>query len=202
MTSISKNIHPHKFDWPYVIRLVSEKYYEHPEVLKTIDTMCELVWSRYFNFPCFNQMDREDMIQEGRLKSLKMLQLEYFNPEYSLRNFLYTGIRNEMQNFTVKFQKNPICGAENFDFDVLADNAYYEDGLEMETEILTQVFSKFSKEYLRFAPDTILALKERGFTFEKMPVSDGKTSFRSKELVSKFECLCIWQKMDSLRNLK
>ena len=192
----------YKFNWPYVTTLVMAKDFEHIEVLRTVDAICKAVYARFFNYSYHNSMDKEDILQEGRLKALRMLEADYYDPKYNLKNFLYTGVRNEMQNITARSQKNPLLtGEEDSVFESIKDVTHYDDPLFFDKNYLKIIFESLPEQFLFLVPHLVISLQDRGFVLNLGCVEcSSNLNLKSREVLSKLECLSVWLVMENLRN--
>lgn len=99
--------------------------------LKFINTVCLTVFFRHFSY-C--ELCKDDLLQEGCLGVLKLVEDKNFNIKNSALNFVYTKIRNQMSNFMQK--KNPISFSK-IDFELDRVN-FLKDNFE-EVEIYRYV---------------------------------------------------------------
>ena len=77
-----------------------------PEGLLDIVKLANIVFNKHFFYFGKNPFDREDMIQESVVGALLLLKQGTFDPSRSsLKNYLYTKMRNEMQNFVYRNKK-------------------------------------------------------------------------------------------------
>ena len=88
---------------------------------------------------------KKDLMQTGFLKAYELLNNGNYDPTMSLRNFLYTGIRNEIHNTLYHLGKIPTVSLEGLD---MYDNVvgYHQvREYEVETDVVRSVCSKFKR---------------------------------------------------------
>ena len=88
-----------------------EDYYDEEHNVRITDNgllcmkaLCEIVLNKHYSYVELSV--REDLISVGHLKILEMLNKKEFNPtRSSLKNYLYTCVRNEMGNYLYRNTK-------------------------------------------------------------------------------------------------
>lgn len=77
------------------------------EGIDDIKTLCEIVLNKHFSYVRRSGFSDEadDLMSEGYLKCIKLLRSGRFDVTKSLKNYLYTGVRNEMGNYLNRFKK-------------------------------------------------------------------------------------------------
>lgn len=100
-----------------------QKYYSDktplssPEYISALKDLCKKVYFRFFRN---HSSYKEDLLSEGLVKALSLIQSGRYNPqEGSLLTFLFTGIRNSMTNYAARIREEPFEG--EYDWDGLVD---------------------------------------------------------------------------------
>lgn len=125
-------------------------------MLDLIDNIVEVVVNSYFYWVEDFQF-REDLMQEGYLKAYELLKTGNYDPNQSLRNYLYTGVRNAMTNLNYHNNKEKHSSydvyndnIENSEYDVdfaLSTNSAFTN-YTIDMDIVTKACNKFNKRYL------------------------------------------------------
>ena len=130
-----------------------------------IDNIVEVVQKMFF-FYVYDEDTINDLKQEGYLMAYELLAKGEYDPSRSLRNYLFTGVRNAMTNFMYKKNKtkkdishDTLESAEFQDFMNVTGNDYYvgkvytrieyQIGSDITVEDLKEVTDKY-KNYLHF----------------------------------------------------
>lgn len=66
-------------------------------VYEMVENIVQVVYYTHYNYNSDPEL-KKDLMQVGFLKAYELLNNGNYDPNLSLRNFLYTGIRNEMHN--------------------------------------------------------------------------------------------------------
>nr|DAY17815.1 MAG TPA: RNA polymerase sigma factor [Caudoviricetes sp.] len=146
--------------------------------LDYISNLCNIVYSRHFDF----YDDKEDLIQEGMIKSIELLYNGNYNPDYSLKNYLYTGIRNTMKNFIYHNSKS--VPVEDVILDIVDSKMNPHELKNIDLD-----FDKFKEDnpYLSFNDSKVRStLKFLGFNIRS------EESVLYKEVLN-IVCLVIWK---------
>lgn len=121
------------------------------EGVQDLRILCDIVIKKHYNFVKYSE--REDLICEGYLTCLELLNSDKIDPTLNLFNYLYSGIRNNIHNYMLRFSREI---QTDFDFientnevSELIDDETYHRITEIKKEILENTFSKFqNKAYL------------------------------------------------------
>lgn len=132
-------------------------------MLNMIDNIVEVVVNSYFYWA--DATLREDLMQEGYLKAYELLRAGNYDPNQSLRNYLFTGIRNAMTNLSYHNNKE-----KHSSYDLYNDNVDVEMGVttnttlyEISIEQIKKSCNKYNSNYVDNVVDYINSL---GFTLE------------------------------------
>ena len=69
-----------------------------------VENIVTVVFYKYFSYVT-NEQTKQDLFQEGYLKAYELLNNGNYDPSMSLRNFIYTGVRNTMTNYMYHHKK-------------------------------------------------------------------------------------------------
>lgn len=147
--------------------------------------LCEIVLNNHYAYVAY--CDREDLVAEGMLKCIELLRKGTFDPNRaSLKNFLYTGIRNEMGNYLYRHKKEiPI---EEF-FGVSASPE------EMSITVDYRRIEEFVKPFNRgvdYTPWVIDRLEDLGFDVQRKPQRIQRQD-PTHNLTGKLVCMVLWK---------
>ena len=125
-------------------------------MLGLIDNIVEVVVNSYFYWVEDYQF-KEDLMQEGYLKAYELLKTGNYDPNQSLRNYLYTGVRNAMTNLNYHNNKEKHSSydvyndnVESSEYDVdfaISSNTPFVD-YEISMDSILKSCAKFNKNYL------------------------------------------------------
>lgn len=136
------------------MRLESNLY--SSSMLELVDNIVEVVVNSYFYWVEDYQL-KEDLMQEGYLKAYELLKTGNYDPNQSLRNYLYTGVRNAMTNYNYHAKKE-----KHSSYDVFCDNVECDkepDSIvtpsqdivikyEMDCDMVQKCCDKYNKNYI------------------------------------------------------
>lgn len=135
-------------------------------MLDLIDNIVEVVVNSYFYWVEDYQF-REDLMQEGYLKAYELLKTGNYDPNQSLRNYLYTGVRNAMTNLNYHNNKEKHSSYDVYndnvecEYDVdyaLSSNSPYVD-YNISMDRIMKSCSKFDERYVGNVIDYLKYLK-------------------------------------------
>lgn len=137
------------------LSLESNNLYSN-SMLDLIDNIVEVVVNSYFYWVEDYQF-REDLMQEGYLKAYELLKTGNYDPNQSLRNYLYTGVRNAMTNLNYHNNKekhssydvyndNVESSEYDVDFAISSNNPFVDYSIDM--DIVEKSCNKFNSSYL------------------------------------------------------
>ena len=132
-------------------------------MLNMIDNIVEVVVNSYFYWA--DATLREDLMQEGYLKAYELLRAGNYDPNQSLRNYLFTGIRNAMTNLSYHNNKE-----KHSSYDLYNDNIDIEMNVSANTtlyEISIEQIKKSCNKYNSSYVDNIIDyVNSLGFTLD------------------------------------
>lgn len=83
--------------------IVPEELYTNPErLLRNLTKLATIVLHQHYSY-VREPMLQEDLVQEALVKAIDLIQANTFDSSRSsIRNYIYTGMRNQMQNYMSK----------------------------------------------------------------------------------------------------
>lgn len=155
--------------------------------LEDLDHLCTIIINSHYSY--VNEYDKADLRQEGMIKALDLLASGAFDPTVSsLKNYLYTGLRNEMKNYLYRNTKDSPTEDE-----ILYSTKESEDQIsDIELSVATMKVFQI-KEILEKTrgiakiDKVVSSLKSMGFN-----VDYNGNSKRYKE-VDRYVALIIWE---------
>lgn len=109
-----------------------------------IENIVQVVFYTYYNYIKDPEL-KKDLFQIGYLKAYELLNNGNYDPTMSFRNFIYTGVRNEMHNALYHVNKMKTVDLEVLD---KYDNVvgYHETGEYcIELDYVKEICSKFDR---------------------------------------------------------
>ena len=79
-----------------------------------VENIVTVVFYKYFSYVT-NEQTKQDLFQEGYLKAYELLNNGNYDPSMSLRNFIYTGVRNTMTNYMYHHKKESHVDLDTLD---------------------------------------------------------------------------------------
>lgn len=157
-----------------------------------LNDLCDIVLNVHYSYVL--PVDREDLVSVGVIKALELLKAGCFDVERSsLKNYLYTGIRNEMKNYIYKNRgKDTVVDDEiltGINEDKINSIDYTDDTITISDEMLKPYLDRFSKRVDN------LEFKLKSSLFDMGFIVTGEFERKSYEEVSKIICLIIWKKL-------
>ena len=107
-------------------------------MLDLIDNIVEVVVNSYFYWVS-DAAFKQDLMQEGYLKAYELLRTGNYDPNQSLRNYLYTGVRNAMTNLNYHNNKE-----KHSSYDLYNDNIELNDYNTNELFIQHEVYVDYN----------------------------------------------------------
>lgn len=117
---------------------------ENITVYEMVDNIVQVVFYTHFSYITDQEL-RKDLWQIGYLKAYELLNNGNYDPTMSLRNFLYTGIRNEMHNTLYHLGKIPTVSLS--DLDVYENVIGYTQTRDyyVDDKVVRQIAKRFKK---------------------------------------------------------
>ena len=109
-----------------------------------IDNIVQVVFYTYYNYIKDPEL-KQDMFQTGYLKAYELLNNGNYDPTMSLRNYIFTGVRNEMHNMLYHINKVSFVDLEKLD---KYDNVvgYHDTGeYKVDTIFIKSICDKFNR---------------------------------------------------------
>lgn len=142
-----------------------------------IDNIVEVVQKMFFYY-VYDEDTLNDLKQEGYLMAYELLAKGEYDPSRSLRNYLFTGVRNAMTNFMYKKNKtkkdishDTLESAEFQDFMNVTSNDYfvgkvytrieYQTHCEITTEDIKEVTDRYTNYGKNLLEKSELKLSEK-----------------------------------------
>ena len=149
-----------------------------------IDNIVEVVLNTHYNY-ITSEETREDLMQEGYLKAYELLKTGTYDPRRNLRNYLYTGVRNAMQNYLYHDRKEDHQDITDVEIYLEAD-----DRREVKADMkqIALICEKY-KSYGDYRPIALEYLKEINLYQGIVPIFHGKLD---EVIRSAIRCEIIW----------
>lgn len=118
---------------------------EQTSILEMVENIVQVVFYTYYNYVKDPEL-KADLFQIGYLKAYELLNNGNYDPTMSFRNFIYTGVRNEMHNALYHINK-----MQTVDLDLLDkyDNVigYHETGdYNIELDFVKSLCNQFRRQ--------------------------------------------------------
>lgn len=134
-----------------------------------IDNIVEVVLNTHYNY-ITEEETRLDLMQEGYLKAYELLKMGTYDPRRNLRNYLYTGVRNAMQNYLYHDRKEDHQDLETAEIFIEAED---RRELHADMKVIAQICEKY-KSYGDYRPVALKYLKEINLYQGIVPKFHGK----------------------------
>ena len=117
---------------------------ENITIYDMIENIVSVVFYNYNNYITDPTL-KDDLFQQGYLKAYELLNNGNYDPSMSLRNYIFTGVRNEMHNMLYHINKVQMVDLEKLDkYDNIV--GYHEMGdYEVEEEFVKEICDKFKR---------------------------------------------------------
>lgn len=117
---------------------------EQTSLYEMIDNVVQVVFYTYYNYIKDSEL-KKDLFQIGYLKAYELLNNGNYDPSQSLRNFIYTGVRNEMHNTLYHLNKIQTVDLDQLDkYDNIVGYHSTTD-YSIEVKYVYDICSKFSR---------------------------------------------------------
>ena len=169
---------------------------DQTSIYEMIENIVQVVFYTYYNY-IKDQDLKEDLFQVGYLKAYELLNNGNYDPTMSFRNFIYTGVRNEIHNTLYHLNK-----IQNVDLDVLDkyDNVigYHDTGeYSIELNYVREICETF-KRYGDYFPSVANYLIDLGIV-DSTKFKEDKDSLDSKMLEG-ITTLVLWNLFEKEKN--
>lgn len=169
------------------------------EVIKQIKQLTEIVVNNHFSYVGY--YDREDLLLEGMAKALELIQEGKFDPSFyssdnpSMKNYLYTGIRNEMSNYLYRNKKELPVG--EFFGDQAQSFPILEEEYNIEFSVIKECVEKYNKRYGSYLGLVINKLESMGFVVNYKPKIIETINNYDESLLEKLVVFVLWKLRES-----
>lgn len=160
------------------------------KVIDELQQLSEIVCNNHFGYVGYH--DREDLISEGKRKALELILSKRFDPSYGspLRNFIYTGMRNEMTNYL--YSKKREYPVEEFYGDQKKSESIVLDDYRIDYNEIKEFVDRYKRRYGDYSGAIIDKLEDLGFSiFDK-----GEITYKdniNNTLLEKLVVMCVWK---------
>lgn len=167
---------------------------EQTSLLDMIENIVQVVFYTYYNYIKDPNL-KQDLFQIGYLKAYELLNNGNYDPTMSFRNFIYTGVRNEMHNTLYHINK-----IKTVDLEVLDkyDNVvgYHDTGdYIVDLELVKSITDRFYRMG-DFYPYIVNYLIDTGIVQrKKLPVNDNINN----KLLEGITSLVLWELFERTR---
>ena len=162
------------------------------QVTEEIQELAEIVYNNHYTYK--KGYDREDLIMEGIRKGIEMIKSGRYNPDYGapLRNFIYTGMRNEMTNYL--YSKKKEYPVEEFYGDQKIAPEIYVDTYEVSFNDIEDICRVFRRRWGDYKKLLIDSLEDMGFEIEDVDNDDlEEREDYDKKVLERMVVLAVWR---------
>lgn len=160
---------------------------ENYSIYDMVENIVQVVFYTHFSFVDSKEL-KEDLMQVGFLKAYELLNNGNYDPTMALRNFLYTGIRNEMHNTLYHLGKIPTSSLDVLDkYNNVVGYNQVKD-YEVDKDVIKNICNRY-KKFGDYYPIVANYLSNLGILEEKTykePIVDEK-------LVESIITLTLWE---------
>ena len=132
---------------------------EQTSIYDMIENIVQVVFYTHYNYIKDVEL-KKDLFQIGYLKAYELLNNGNYDPTMSFRNFIYTGVRNEMHNALYHINKVQTVSLDQLDkYDNVA--GYHDTGeYNIELDLVKEVCSKFKRygDYFPYVANYLIDL--------------------------------------------
>lgn len=155
-------------------------------------TLCDIVLNTHYSYVL--PVDREDLISVGMVKCLDLLRKSGFDSKRSsLKNYLYTGIRNEMKNYLYRSRKE-VIEDDDILIGINEDKSVSIEDSDSLVHINPDIVESISKRIREFPRGEVLStLRYMGFDVEE------SVEAKYYEEVEGIVCLILWEQIKKIR---
>lgn len=124
---------------------------ENITVYEMVENIVQVVFYTYYSYVTEEEL-KKDLMQQGFLKAYELLNNGNYDPTMSLRNFIFTGVRNEMHNMLYHENKIPTVDLEQLDKYENVVGYYDTREIELEKSKIKKITDIFSRNGDYFPP--------------------------------------------------
>lgn len=165
---------------------LSKEEYEY------LKEFCHLVVCK--NFPYIRAFDREDLISVGVLKCLDLIKTGRYDPcRNSLKNFLWTGVRNEITNYLYKLRRE--TPVEEVYLTSGPEKPYvFISGFYIKLVDVEEFLNRFHRRFIKMAHSVLAYLYLMEVPCE---VPDPDKIVEDVKTVGRLTCLFLWKRLEN-----
>jgi len=158
-----------------------------PDMIDDIRQLAEIVCYKHYSYVDYHK--RQDLISEGILKAVELICQGDFSPDRgALKNYLYTGMRNQMQNYLYG-SKREFPVEEFFN---------QESNLQVGQFIISikdieNFLSGFLRDKSGYLPQVVSILFEMGFEFDRSVEMKEPLEEMEGKRVERLVVLFLWE---------
>lgn len=169
---------------------------EQTSIYEMIENIVQVVFYTHYSYIKDKEL-KEDLFQIGYLKAYELLNNGNYDPSQSFRNFIYTGVRNEMHNTLYHINKVSLVNLDVLDkYDNII--GYHETG---EYSIELQYVKKLCDQFIRqgnYFPSVANYLINLGIV--ESPKLEEDRSKLDKKMLEGITTLVLWELFEKERN--
>lgn len=151
------------------------------DILKLAEIVVNIHFSGY-------NYDKDELESIAVCKALELLNSGSFDSSRaSLKNYLYSGMRNEVGNFL--FKRRKLVFWEDVDSFREEDVSCFE----IDGEVIIRTISNLGEEFLEYIPIVVKALMGMGFTVNMEVSEDENMETKEEKTLEKLLCLILWE---------
>ena len=161
---------------------------EQASLYEMIENIVQVVFYSYYSYIKEPEL-KKDLFQIGYLKAYELINNGNYDPSMSFRNFIYTGVRNEMHNTLYHINKIKTVDLEQLD---KYDNVvgYHDTGdYFIDTLFIKSITNKFNR-YGNYFPTVINYLIDLGLISKSKLKED---PFIDTNLTEGIITLVLWE---------
>lgn len=169
---------------------------ENISIYDMVENIVSVVFYTYYNYVRDPEL-KKDLFQTGYLKAYELLNNGNYDPTMSLRNFIFTGVRNEMHNTLYHLNKIQYVDLEQLD---KYDNVvgYHETGEYcVEADFVKDICNTFSR-HGNYYPSVANYLIDIGI-LDMPKLTEDKDSL-SPTLLEGITTLVLWELFEKERD--
>mgnify|MGYP000123086070 CR=1 FL=1 len=159
-------------------------------VIDELQQLSQIVANNHFAYVGYH--DREDLLLEGQAKGLELIKSCRFDPDYGapLKNFVYTGMRNEMTNYL--YRKKREYPVEEFYGDQNKSAEMSLEEYKLDYRVIEGIINKYKKRYGDYSGIVVDSLREMGFDVQVDKKLIELEDY-DKNLKRRLVIICIWR---------
>lgn len=162
------------------------------QVIEELQKMAEIVANNHFRY-IEDKYDKEDIISEGIAKGLEMIESCKFDPDYgsSLRNYIYTSMRNEMRNHI--YRQNREYPVEEFYGDQKKSPEIILEEYDVSFQYFKDIIDHYKKRYGDYSSLVIDELEEMGFNIVNCPNCESRKENYDENILERLVVFAVWR---------